>query len=361
MKIAFFYRYAILGGCTTQLVNRLKLTDAGIEPHFFFLEEHGGTSAFGDYPHITANASMDQIGRAISSGEFDAAASIDSPDFITLLESCNFSGQVLYEVHTTYTHSLQCLNNSKLMQRVDKFVTPSTYLSEYIHTHFPPTRNKTIATLPNCINTKTFQPQPIQPKQEAPIVLWIGKLDAHKNWQGFLQTACRIKMHIPQAEFWMIGGETAPDSAVDALLSAASSLDLLPNLRWIQRIEYATMPTLFSLVAKRGGCLLITSKAESFCMAALEALCCGCPVVAPQHTALPELLGDGSYGELYTPDSVEDAVAKTTRLLQDEECRQDMISLALQAIPERYDTERIVPMYAELLTSHSSPTTDSGT
>ena len=52
MKILFIYKYAILGGVTTQLVNRLSTFNKYFECHFAFLNDYGGTSAFNDYQNV---------------------------------------------------------------------------------------------------------------------------------------------------------------------------------------------------------------------------------------------------------------------------------------------------------------------
>ena len=351
MKVAFLYHYAILGGCTSQLRNRLALLDTGIEPHFIFLEEHGGSRAFGDYPHVVSNLTRRNLSRYLNQNEFEIAAVLDSPRLHGLLDKCGFQGRIVGEVHTTYEHNLQYLHDRHLVSRIHAFVTPSRYLSDLISSKHLENGHKPIHVVPNCIDVGLFKPIPVESSREKQIVLWLGKLDDHKNWRGFLQMASRLQRNSSKFEFWMVGGETAPDRDVSSLLSTIRMRGLLSQVRWIQRVEYDRMPALYSVVAQSGGCLLITSRGESFCMAALEALCCGCPVVAPSHTALPELLADGKYGLLYDPDDIAAATAQVEKCLTDNTVRSNLTHSALSEIPDKYAGGTVMAQYAQLLNS----------
>lgn len=68
--------------------------------------------------------------------------------------------------------------------------------------------------------------------------------------------------------------------------------------------------------------LLVTSRAESFGLAALEAMACGVPVVAPRVGGLPEVVGDRVGGLLFHPGRSADAAAKVLVLLRREPLRR---------------------------------------
>ncbi|MCC7272885.1 MAG: glycosyltransferase [Alphaproteobacteria bacterium] len=61
--------------------------------------------------------------------------------------------------------------------------------------------------------------------------------------------------------------------------------------------------------------LLLASRAESFSLAALEAMAAGVPVVAPRVGGLPEVIGDGLGGLLFHPGRSADAAARIVALL----------------------------------------------
>ena len=63
--------------------------------------------------------------------------------------------------------------------------------------------------------------------------------------------------------------------------------------------------------------LLLTSQTESFCLAALEAMACGVPVLAPRVGGLPEVVLDGETGLLFEVDDHAYAVNAAVELLCD--------------------------------------------
>lgn len=64
------------------------------------------------------------------------------------------------------------------------------------------------------------------------------------------------------------------------------------------------------------------SETETMGNVILEAMACGCPVVAAKAGGIPSLVTPGQTGFLYTPGNVNDAAARTRALLADEEFRR---------------------------------------
>ncbi len=63
--------------------------------------------------------------------------------------------------------------------------------------------------------------------------------------------------------------------------------------------------------------VLITSREESFCLVALEAMAMGIPVLAPAIGGLSELITHGDNGLLYPPDDPEKAAKEAIEILTD--------------------------------------------
>lgn len=93
--------------------------------------------------------------------------------------------------------------------------------------------------------------------------------------------------------------------------------------------------------------LLVSSRYESFCMIALEAMACGTPVLAPRVGGLPEVVKDGVTGLLYTPGDVHEAIDKASELLSQP---KRLASLGRQARvhSEGFSAEAILPRYLKL-------------
>ncbi len=61
-----------------------------------------------------------------------------------------------------------------------------------------------------------------------------------------------------------------------------------------------------------------TLTGEGRCMSVMESMVAGTPVIAPDHTAFPFLIKNGSNGLLYKPDSVDDLKKKISMALSDD-------------------------------------------
>lgn len=99
--------------------------------------------------------------------------------------------------------------------------------------------------------------------------------------------------------------------------------------------------------------LLVTSVTESFCLAALEAMACGVPVVAPKVGGLPELIVDNVTGLLFPREQEEVAVEHISGLLGDQFLQRRMSEAGVRharAYGHEGAVERYENAYRRLLT-----------
>jgi len=109
------------------------------------------------------------------------------------------------------------------------------------------------------------------------------------------------------------------------------------------RVAFAGMHQDIAPLLAIGDVFLLSSKYESFGLAALEALACGVPVVAPHVGGLPEVILPEA-GLLYPLGNLEEALQAILRVLQD----LPVYRAGARAVALRYDADAIVPTYERL-------------
>ncbi|HEX6097559.1 MAG TPA: N-acetyl-alpha-D-glucosaminyl L-malate synthase BshA [Thermoanaerobaculia bacterium] len=99
-----------------------------------------------------------------------------------------------------------------------------------------------------------------------------------------------------------------------------------------------------------GACdlFLLPSNAESFGMAALEAMASEVPVIATCAGGLPEVVDDGVSGYLLPVGDVAGMAERGIEILSDDELRRKMGKRARELAVERFDDHKIVPVYREM-------------
>ncbi len=92
---------------------------------------------------------------------------------------------------------------------------------------------------------------------------------------------------------------------------------------------------------------LLPSEAESFGMAALEAMASEVPVIATKAGGIPEVVDDGVTGYLLPVGAVDDMAERAIEILSNDEIAHRMGAAGRAAAIERFDVKKIVPRYRE--------------
>lgn len=292
MKILFVYLFCTRGGVETAIKNRLQcISKYENQIDLLFFNDFGGKSIYDDTDlNIIIQNDMVQIGSMIKEKAYDFIISIDTFEILTVLKKMHYKGKIGLEVHTTYSDSLMYLKNIN-RNEITYISVPSNYqkglVTNYIKEDIP------IHIIPNSLDNNDFHPVNLEKKSERPILLWIGRLDTHKNWKSFLEIAHEIKKSSHNSfDFFVVGGLKSEESEIRKFNKMIFELELHDVLRWIPFCEYKKMANVYNYVAQSGGAYLITSANESFGMTAIEAMACNCPVIVNNVGALGEIVND---------------------------------------------------------------------
>ncbi len=133
-----------------------------------------------------------------------------------------------------------------------------------------------------------------------PYVLAVGSLAPHKNLAALGATARMLAAR---------GGTLVVTGDLDGRVFAGA--DLPHPARAVGRVDDAGLRALYEQAA----CFVFPSRYEGFGLPAVEAMACGCAVVAARAGALPEVCGDAAL--LADPGNPDDIAAAVARVLDE--------------------------------------------
>lgn len=347
MRILFVYKYLTLGGVETVLRARLDQLDRwGIEAHAWFFHDLGGRSVFaGREDRICVGPPADCLRRALA-GKFDLLDSIDTEEILEVWQD-GAGPRLVFECHTPYVENLEYLRRLAPLKPAAVLV-PSEHQRRIALERLGP--GVKVRVVPNPLREAFVSPpEPFPSPPRRPVVAWIGRLDALKNWRGFVDLGSELLRKGSGAELWIAGRPVEEDTAAD-LQGRGRAAGILGRLRWFRGLPHDRVPAMLDAVRDSGGVLVSTSSGESFGMTVAEAMARACPVAAPNRTPFTEFVKDGETGVLFRADgSWREAADRIAALLADGPRRRTLGEAGRVSILARHAPEpALAALAAEL-------------
>ncbi|WP_417530285.1 glycosyltransferase family 4 protein [Marinobacter lipolyticus] len=354
MKILYAYRYGIVGGVSTQLLLRQKaLKSAGHQAFLFFSQDNGLGQVLADRNRIFFGSEM-SFQKLVRQEQFDAVVVIDSPELLAAASGPIFQRNPVYlDVHTTTDTGLSYLHDLDAT-RLAGVMVPTNYSAALVGQRLGDSVD--IQVVPNILNTEVFHPDVEDIPAGAltlPEFVWVGKLDNHKNWRLALVYAGMLNDLLGGIRLHVVGGYTAPPKRAEEFFELASRLGISNSVNWFDRVENTTLAGLYKRCASSGGAMLVTSRDESFGMAAAESLLCGCSLIANDLPVFREVFPSMPLVKLvdiWDPEQVANAVQQLASLDEYEA----LVGQVYKQLGSRYGAGAFVESFLSMLGEHRS-------
>lgn len=347
MKVICAYRYGIFGGVSIQfLLRQTSLRERNIDCLLYFSQDNGLGSVASKETGTYFGADIG-FRRLIKHVRPDAVMVVDSPELLILALGWPFSRSAVFlDVHTTTRKGLTYLHDIPA-GRLAGISAPSRYSADLVAGHVT---GAGITVLPNILNTSVFHPCPDEqgPGTGTREYIWVGKLDDHKNWRLALVYGRLLSDLFQDVRLTIIGGHAASGEQAEAFFQLAHQLDLLEKIRWIDRIDNTKLADMYRLCSSSGGAMIVTSRDESFGMAAAEALLCGCPLISNDLPVFREVFPSSPLVRLvdiWQPEQVAVAAEE----LSSARPTPAVVDAMYDELRNRYNSARFFEQFSSLL------------
>ncbi|HVM12405.1 MAG TPA: glycosyltransferase, partial [Actinomycetota bacterium] len=218
----------------------------------------------------------------------------------------------------------------------DRLTTPSLAHAELAH------RLLALRSLPDVVHNS------VEPRSSAAAIrrTWSPPRIAHvSSFRPVKDPALMAEVYLrlrrsTEAELWLIGDGPG----------LASTRERIREGGHLEDVRVFGVRTDVEPLLRRTDVCAVTSRTESFSLAALEAAACGLPVVAPRVGGIPEVVLDGRTGLLLPGGDATAAVRALERLLRDPALRA-RLGAAAAVRARAFSTARAADAYERIYRS----------
>jgi glycosyltransferase involved in cell wall biosynthesis len=185
---------------------------------------------------------------------------------------------------------------------------------------------------------------------EPETLVYVGRFDRHKGGDVVVEAFARLASRRPGARLRFIGPDRGFRDDSGRTWSFPEYLEhKAPGLAGSGRVEFVGSLPKATLPAERrkGAAVVVGSRYETLCLAAVEAMALGCPLVAPRTGGIPEFVEHGVNGLLFEPANPEALADQLERILEDRPLATTLGRKAGEDCQTRFDPVSIASRLAD--------------
>lgn len=182
--------------------------------------------------------------------------------------------------------------------------------------------------------------EPVERTFRTPLTVGVvSRLERIKGMDLVVPAFARVRGRCPGVRLLIVG-----DGTLRPLMERQiRELGCADAVEWMGRQPQDALPALYG----RMNIVWMPSRSEGFGLTAIEAMACGCVVVAARTGGLPEVVPDGEVGLLHNPESAASLAEKTVTLVEDPARLSEMSHHAVRHV-RRFSFERYARLFADL-------------
>jgi glycosyltransferase involved in cell wall biosynthesis len=353
MNILFVY-YVPSGGVET--LNRQRssaLKKYNINSHFLYYEKRRALVNDHNAPIFITNDNV-EIKRILEKGNYSAIIVVSDFAAAPRLRSLGYQGKIIIEIQGYGPKEVAraALKNAipDVTPYADGFLNPKTpHIMQLLDEFYPSFAQ---FSFNNCYDTTQFSYRSL-PKNNHPIISWIGRIEDNKNWREFLRIGYQLINTLDSnIQLYMFEDPTI-SSPIERgkFKNLIKHLNSEKNLTIYSNIPNSKMADYFSIIGDSGGLLCSTSKVEGAPYALLEAMSCKCPVLTTDSDGVRSSIIHNQTGKYYTLGNVAEAGKEAKELMKNNKLREQIRSNAFEHVKKHFNPDLYCRNFINMLVS----------
>ncbi len=182
-------------------------------------------------------------------------------------------------------------------------------------------------------------------------LLFVGRLVEKKGLQVLLEAVPMVLIEHPEARLKVVGS----GPLAEKLRCQAQAFGIADRVNFLGMVAQAELPALYQQATLFVAPFRVTDSGdqEGLGLVLVEALGCGCPVIASDLPAVRDVIDDGESGLLVVRDDPCALAAAVCRLLDYPELRDALAARGRQHCLEHFDWSGVATRYRRLLDRES--------
>lgn len=224
--------------------------------------------------------------------------------------------------------------------RTRAITTPSHAYANFIR-KFWNLGKKEISVIPNPVDTYLFRPN--EEKRRKDLVTYVGRLNKAKGLLILFESIPKVLSVLPNARFCIAGfdeGDAPERGLTYELYFRRRNTEIINNK--VQFISWLSRENVSELFQKSLITVTPSIGHENLSYAIVEAMSCGCAVIASSIGGIPEIIDHEETGVLVKPGEAGELASAIIQLLREPDRAISIGKRARQAVLERFDRRVIV-------------------
>lgn len=191
-------------------------------------------------------------------------------------------------------------------------------------------------------NQETITKQ-VKNKYDLPdkFVLYLGTIEPRKNVDGIIRAYNKLRAASPELRDYKLIIAGAKGWKSEKIYEAWKKSEYMNDIKFLDYIDSEDKVFLYNLA----GVFVYPSFYEGFGLPPLEAMACGCPVVASYSASLPEVVGDA--GLMVDPYDVNAMAGAIKEILTDASLKNKLVERGLKQA-KKFSWEKTAKEYFEI-------------